>query len=73
MRISYLWTDFKVKKCFCSKTAQTATEYNRHMDYYTPLGAIISVFGSVTVWSSTGESTVNSTGSNTIPFEEVDG
>ena len=40
---------FLGKKVFCSKTAQTATEYNQQMVYYTPLGANISVFGSVTV------------------------
>ena len=40
---------FEVKKYFCSKTAQTTTENNRQRDYYTPLGARISVFGNVTV------------------------
>ena len=40
-----------------SKWQQKTTD--KWMVYYTPLDASISVFGNVTVWGSTGESTVN--------------
>ena len=47
------------KSVFVAKLSKWQQKNNRQMVYYTPLDASISVFGNVTVWGSTGESTVN--------------